>query len=179
MESATAMKLKLNLGCNTRIREGYVNIDKDKYLGVDVVADVAKLEYANNSVSEIYASHILEHFSHLRTVDILKEWHRVLEDGGILKLSVPDFDRMIKLYQKTGLVDWLTYVIWGGQEYDGAFHYCGFNESRLRKALALAGFTDISRVENLPGASNNECSTKVDNLDFKSISINMVVVKGE
>ena len=169
--------MKLNLGCNTRIREGYVNVDKDKYPGVDVVTDVSKLPFPDNYADEVYVSHILEHFPHTKTVDVLKEWHRILKPGGMLKIAVPDFARTIELYYKTGLCDWIVNYLWGDQIYEGANHYCGFDEARLRKMLKLAGFTDIARVENLPGYQEDECSTNVSNLDGKPVSLNMVAIK--
>ncbi len=170
--------MKLNLGCNTRIRDGYINIDKDKYLGVDETMDISDLSrYPDDSVEEIYASHILEHFSHKRTLDILKEWNRVLIPGGMLKISVPDFGRAVEIYLKTGMADWITYFLWGDQLYDGADHRQGFDEGRLRKYLEKAGFADITKVETLPGAQNNECSMNVSNIDYKLVSLNMLAVK--
>jgi len=169
--------IKLNLGCHNSIRPGYVNIDKDKYPGVDLVADVFKLDYADNSIAEIYASNILEHTPHIRTLEILKGWHRILVTDGILKISVPDFDRTIEIYLKDGLKDWIVNFLWGDQGYEGAFHYCGFNEERLTKLLRQAGFTDISRVERLPGNQDNECSNLVSNVDGKFVCLNMVAIR--
>lgn len=169
--------MKLNLGCHNSIRPGYINIDKDKYEGVDVVCDVSKLPFPDNHVNEVYASNVLEHFPHTKTLEVLKEWHRVMAPGSVLKISVPDFDRAIEVYQKKGLCDWIVNLLWGDQIYDGAFHYCAFNEPRLRDLLKKAGFEDISRVERLPGSSNSECSTLVSNIDFKYVCLNMVCVK--
>jgi len=170
--------MKLNLGCNTRIRDGYVNYDKDKYLGVDEVGDVSDLgRYQDNSVEEIYASHILEHFKHIHTSDILKEWRRVLKPGGVLKISVPDFRRAVEIYLQTGMKDWIVYFLWGDQLYDGADHRQGFDEGRLRSYLEKAGFTDISVVETLPGSQPNECSNNISNIDRRLVSLNIVAVK--
>lgn len=172
------MSLKINLGCHTRIREGYVNIDRDSYPGVNIVADVFSLPmYEDGVADELYCSNILEHASHTKTVAILKEWYRILAPGGILKISVPDFDRAIELYQKHGLCDWIVNFLWGDQGYEGANHYCAFNEARLRSMLEQAGFTDISRVEKLPGCQEIECSNNVSTVDGRLVSLNMVAVK--
>lgn len=169
--------MKLNLGCHNRIKPGYINIDKDKYPGVDVTCDVFKLDMADCVADEIYASHILEHASHKRTIEILKDWHRVLKVGGILKVAVPDFKRTIEIYLQRGMEDWVVNFLWGDQIYEGANHYCAFDEGRLTKCLKAAGFNDISRVERFIGASPGECSNNISNLDGKSVSLNMVAVK--
>lgn len=169
--------MKINLGCNNRAKQGYYNVDRDNYPGVDLVCDVSKLPLADGVAREVYVSHILEHFPHTRTKEVLKEWARLLRPGGILKIAVPDFDRTIEIYGKCGLADWVVNYIWGDQGYEGAFHYCGFNEARIAKLLKEAGFTDISRVESLPGSSEVECSNNKSNLDGKSVSLNMVAIK--
>lgn len=172
------MSLRLNLGCHTRIREGYINIDRDSYPGVDIVADVFSLPmYEDGVASEIYSSNILEHASHTKTVAILKEWRRILKDGGILKISVPDFDRAIEIYRTYGLKPWVVNFLYGDQGYEGADHRVCFNEEYLTRALKEAGFTDISRVEQLPGNQPGECSNLVSNMDGRLVCLNMVITK--
>ena len=53
--------MKINLGCGRNIMKGYVNVDKIKLRGVDVVHDLDKFPYPfkENSVDEIYARYIL------------------------------------------------------------------------------------------------------------------------
>jgi len=170
--------MKLNLGCNTRIKEGYLNVDRDFYPGVNYQCDVSDLSsFKDESIEEIYASHILEHFSHTRTADVLKEWRRVLQTGGILKLAVPDFRRAIDIYLKCGMKDWIVYFLYGDQGYEGANHYCAFDEGRLKCILESIGFCDISRVDSLPGSDSSECSNNISNMDNKSVSLNIVAVK--
>ena len=173
----TIPSLKLNLGCNNRFRSGYINIDKDQYPGVDKVCDVSKIDLPDGCAGEIYASHILEHFSHRKTLDVLREWYRLLEPAGILLISVPDFDRTVELYMVGGLNDWVNQFLWGDQGYDGAYHYCGFNEQRLTNFLEQAGFTDIIRVGGLPGSQPGDCSNLVSNWDKKFVSLNVIAKK--
>ncbi len=55
---------KLHLGCGEKFLPGYVHVDARKFPHVDYVTD--KLDnlnmFADNSVEEIYACHVLEHF---------------------------------------------------------------------------------------------------------------------
>jgi predicted SAM-dependent methyltransferase len=55
--------MKLNIGCGKKILEGYVNLDKIKLPGVDVVQDLNKYpwEFQDNTFDEIYADNVMEH----------------------------------------------------------------------------------------------------------------------
>lgn len=87
-------KVKLNLGCWVFKREGWVNIDIDPQFA-DVVADCNNLPYADNSVDEIYAGHILEHCPD--TYKALAEWKRVLKPGGKIGVCIPDMAKAVVL----------------------------------------------------------------------------------
>lgn len=174
----TATVIRLNLGARNRAISGFRGIDCDAHPGVDEVGDVADLScYADGSVAEIYASHVLEHFPHPRTAAVLAEWARVLAPGGILYVAVPDFARAAELYSKFGLADWVVNFLWGDQGYATAFHYAGFDETRLRALLLAAGFSEASRVELFPVFAPNDCSTNVSNFDGEPVSLNMVAVR--
>ena len=73
--------VKLNLGSGNDIRlnsEGWINIDALDGIGVDVVADVTKLEmFPDECVELIESNHCIEHVGSWKTsLDILKEWTR-------------------------------------------------------------------------------------------------------
>jgi SAM-dependent methyltransferase len=81
---------KLNLGCGTDIREGWVNLDIAALPGVDVVHDinVLPLPFEDGVFDEILCNDILEHVD---LVPVLKECHRILAPGGLMKIEVPHF----------------------------------------------------------------------------------------
>ena len=83
--------MKLNLGCGTDIKEGYVNLDIIKRKGVDVVHDLDKLPYPfkESTFDEVYASHVLEHVDDL--MKTMEEIYRILKPGGALVAKVPYF----------------------------------------------------------------------------------------
>jgi len=172
-------EIRLNLGARTRSIPGFLSVDIDEASGADVIADISDLSrYADCSVSEIYASHCLEHFPHVRTLSVLKEWVRVLKPGGILYVAVPDFARSIEIYLNIGRMnEWLVDYLWGGQEYPTAYHMAGFDFDRLSKLLHEAGFSEASRVDNFPVGDEHDCSRNVSTGDLKSVSLNVVAVK--
>jgi predicted SAM-dependent methyltransferase len=170
--------IKLNLGCRTRTKPGWLNVDIDPHPGVDIVGDVADLSrFEDGEVSEIYGSHVLEHFPHPQTLGVLKEWARVLEPGGKLYVAVPDFARCVELYHACGLNDWINRFLMGDQEYRTAYHYSLFDEGKLSRLLAEAGFADSYRVEELDGAQPHECSNLVSTHDGGRVSLNMVATR--
>lgn len=169
--------LKLNLGSRDRSLPGFKNMDIDHHEGVDFVGDVSDLKrFPDGSVDEIYASHILEHFPSTKTLDVLKEWCRVLVPSGILYVGVPDFERTVEIYHKIGFKQWTQNYLWGDQGYKTAFHYAGFDFEWLKSLLLKAGFSEASRVDFFP-FKTKDCSTNVSNIDNKPVSLNVVSVK--
>lgn len=74
--------MKLNLGCGRDIRRDWVNIDALPRLGVDVALDLderKRLPFPADEVSEIHASHVIEHLHH--PLWLMGELWRVAEPG--------------------------------------------------------------------------------------------------
>lgn len=100
-------EIKLNLGCDTYAKkEGWINVDIDPKVinpndPSDLKADVRKLPFEDNSVKEILASKILEHFPNHR--EGLEEWYRVLKPGGRITIIVPNA-RGMRLKFKQGAI---------------------------------------------------------------------------
>lgn len=82
---------KLNLGCGTDIRPGYLNIDFEKIQGIDSVYDLNKLPYPfkDNQFNEIIMRNILEHLEN--PFEIIKEIHRISEKGARIHIRTPHF----------------------------------------------------------------------------------------
>ena len=98
--------MKLHLGCGERYLEGYTHIDLADFEHIDYKMPVDNLSiFENNSIDEIYASHVIEYFDRDEVKLLLKEWNRVLIDGGILRIAVPNFENLIKVYEMTGNID--------------------------------------------------------------------------
>lgn len=145
--------------------------------GADIQGDCSDLsQFESGSIEAVYASNILEHWPIAKTVEVLKEWNRVLIPGGILYVSVPDFDATVKLYQKTGLTEWIKYHLWGDQKHPLNYHYVCFTFASLAKDLADAGFSDAKRVKFFD-IGEKDGSTNLDTVTFQPISLNVVATK--
>jgi SAM-dependent methyltransferase len=57
-----------------------------------------RLPFDDGSVDAIYSSHFLEHVRREDALGFLRECHRVLRTGGVLRLVVPDLRRLARLY---------------------------------------------------------------------------------
>lgn len=59
------------------------------------------LPFADGAFAAVYHSHVLEHLPRERALPFLKECHRVLQPGGILRVAVPDLETIVELYLAT------------------------------------------------------------------------------
>src|SRR5690348_2489937 len=94
---------KLHIGSGLRKIPGYVNIDIRKEVNPDLCCEIYEIPkyYANGTVEVIYACHVLEHFKPIEVDSVLKSWYKLLRPGGILRLSVPDFEAICDYYKET------------------------------------------------------------------------------
>lgn len=169
--------IRLLIGGRTTRIDGFLNVDLFEGEGVDIRTDASDLSmFGDGAVSEIYASHILEHFHHPKTLNVLKEWGRVLKKGSKAYISVPDFDAMVKLYVSYGMTDFIRNMLWGDQIYDLAFHYTGFTFPTLANLCVKAGFSDVKRIPEMPYGVN-DCSHNIDTITRKPISVNVEATK--
>ena len=103
--SKSSKQIKLHLGCGAKYISGFVHIDQNPYDHLDYISNIAKLSmFPSKSVNLIYASHVLEYFHRDEVENVLVEWYRVLKLNGVIRLAVPDFDSIIKVYLKTILI---------------------------------------------------------------------------
>jgi len=142
--------VKLHLGCGTKHIPGYINIDCQQYDSVDVVMDIMDIDnmYIENSVDAIYICHVLEHFEIKTAKILLKKMFKILKKDGILRLSVPDFEAISNLYQKTHNLKELLGLLYSNHDipYDG--HYTIWDFDQLSNQLINEiGFAEINRYD--------------------------------
>jgi predicted SAM-dependent methyltransferase len=83
---------KLHYGCGNFIKDGFLNIDI--HHKADILLDARKVSnIKSNSITYIYSEHFLEHLEHDEIIQHLKENYRILEDGGTLRICLPNFEK--------------------------------------------------------------------------------------
>ena len=174
----------LHLGCGPVDYPGFINIDKYPFQHVHYLRNVKRLpHFKNESADLIYISHCLEHFSYLEVPGILNEYYRVLKPGGILRISVPDFDKILTIYEKEQTIESIEQRVLGGHDYKFNFHYAIFNQSYLEKLLTSAGFGTVKNWEfgtgpfkDLPDWSGKKVLVNPGNREYE-ISLNIEAIK--
>jgi len=113
----TQDEVKINIGCGVSGLEGWHNFDNsltiilsripllNRFLNVPRWPrnvrryDVRKgLPFKTASVRYIYSSHTFEHFTNPESLGIAKECFRVLEEGGVIRIAVPDLALIVREY---------------------------------------------------------------------------------
>jgi len=128
---------KLNLGSGDCPMEGYQNIDRKN--GCEVYPLLVEPE----TLDEIRASHVLEHFSHTKVQKVLFDWVEKLKPGGVLKIAVPDFEKIARAYLAGQQIPVQGYVM-GGHVDDDDKHGVVFDREALIDELSSVGLIGIS-----------------------------------
>lgn len=128
--------VRLNVGGGNTHLTGFLNVDRKDG------QEAYPLSHADNSVEEIYASHVLEHFSHVDVGTVLEHWFQKLRPGGKIRLAVPDFEDVAKRYLDGEPINVQGYVM-GGQTDINDFHRCLFDRETLTELMVRIGFERI------------------------------------
>lgn len=89
----------INLACGQTLNSRWINLDQ--YASSEKVQTYdlrTPLPFPNNFADAIYCSHFLEHLDDKMADKFLSECLRCLKPGGVLRVVVPDFERMAKDY---------------------------------------------------------------------------------
>ena len=134
--------------------EGYVLNDVEPHKNIDLVCDIKDLDkhIVKGYCSEIRASHVLEHFGHKETQEVIKMIRTLLEKGGEFTIFVPNFKWLAEL-AITGNDEMAIYYAFGGQLDEWDYHKTGYTPKILKKYLEENSFKVISIDNN----SSIEC----------------------
>lgn len=139
-------EIKLNIACGDDYLDGWVNVDlySEK---ADIKFDVEKppYPYEDNSIDEIKAFHIIEHFDFHSGNKVLAEWFRILKPGGRLWIETPDFLESCKEFVKTGDAN-LYGHFFATPWVPGQTHKFLFTENQLIGAFGWIGFVNAKRI---------------------------------
>jgi predicted SAM-dependent methyltransferase len=142
--------MKLHIGCGKRnFGPKWTHIDQAHFPHIDFY-DLTSLNIDDSSIDLIYSSHTIEYFDRDEIIPILKEWSRVLKPSGILRLAVPDFEAMTKLYCNNSItLEQILGPLYGKMESNGKiiYHKTVYDFCSLKSLLISVGFHDIYKYD--------------------------------
>ena len=155
-------EIKLNVGCGTDYRTGFINIDGSFALPkVDKTIDISKESlrhfFAADSIDYILANDIVEHHYHWEAISLLKDFYLILKVGAIAEIRVPDAQWIIKSWRMS--IEEKLVLLFGGQDNPQGFnldmtesrkrfpqffcHKFGWTANMMKRELTGIGFSDV------------------------------------
>lgn len=149
--------LKLNLGSGGWTIDGFTNIDD--HLGTSVYPLPEWVQ--DNSVDEIYASHIYEHLPHCEAINVMAHWVQKLRPGGRIRVAVPNFLDLAKRYIAGEPGFNPQGYIMGGQVDAGDYHKSIWDKELLTEVMVVAGLEKIQtwKSEYTDGTGRGDCAS--------------------
>jgi len=169
---------KLQIGGEVRV-PGWENLNIVPGDAVDHVRDASDLSnFEDNTFSEIYASHVLNHFGLAVVKDVLREWLRVLVPGGKLYVAVPNVDVLLQSILDTEDLDYndrlqAMRLIYGGQSNPSDYNKIALNQTFLAYYLTNVGYVKLVHLNHF-GLLDDSSNSK---LAGKPVSLNLTAEK--
>ena len=170
--------MKLHIGGKLK-KDGWRILNIQSKDGADFIGDITDLsQFEDNSIEEIYASHVVEHVDQNKIKMTLKGIHRVLKDNGKFYISVPDMDILCRIFMaKEAPIKVKFHVMrmmFGGQTDKYDFHYFGWNYDFLKDYIQGAGFKKMERVKSFGLFEDTSDFAPYNNVP---ISLNVIAYK--
>lgn len=148
----------LNLGSGPRgvFDEHWLNIDGFNDTNVDYLCNFSRrLPFNDNSFDGIFCEHVLEHFTYEDGRMLLSQCLRILKKGGVLRVIVPDGEKILSSYfhhpdiiveykQSPNGFPMEAVNQWFYQRYE---HQCIYDSAWLIDSLQKTGFATVVRTE--------------------------------
>lgn len=170
--------VRLDLGGGKNPVEGYLNVDICDFDGVDIVADLRRLDevFPAKSVDAIMCRDVIPCFKATEIKGVMRRWARVLKPRSRFVLQVLDARQLFEAYAEDRVVapwtvdkiplpgkkkendngdkptidwdKWKTYLYGPGRDEWTSFHNC-YDEPYLRHIVESVGF-EIQQVDYPP-----------------------------
>jgi len=155
--------LSVNIGSGGKGLSDWVNIELIAMRDTTLCLDIRhRLPLADGSVARIFAEHIVEHIDFRNDVPLVfRDWHRVLHQGGIARIIVPDAKRYLQAYVSNDPKLWQT-LGWNlGKMPDDIYtpmhivnhlfhqsgeHLFAYDFETMEWALRSAGFSTVEKM---------------------------------
>lgn len=142
--------IKLNLGCGSDYKKGYINVDIRNNIGADLVHDInTPFTLKGNIVSEVVAQDIFEHLTIEQQTSLLAELFRLMTYRGKLFVRIPNNEAIWKKFSNDP--DVRNLFLFGDASESGVWgaHKSGHTLNSFIELARLSGFEIVkcSKVE--------------------------------
>ena len=94
-------KVAINLGSGHWKLDGWINVDIDRQSRPDVCADLsATLPFRDRCADLMHTEDFIDQLDIHGAARLLRECHRILRPGGVLRVLTPDLERLARLYRE-------------------------------------------------------------------------------
>ena len=114
---------------------------------VNIVGPANRIRVSSNSAGLLYSQEMLEHVPRKEYFQVLKEWARIVKQGGYLWIEVPDFLACCEQVLKTDTLEMdrgIQQLFYGGQDNEWDFHFNGFTPRIFEDDFDKLGFDVVS-----------------------------------
>ncbi|MBS1519466.1 MAG: methyltransferase domain-containing protein [Bacteroidetes bacterium] len=185
-----AENISLNIGCGPFGFDGWVNVDLMNLRNVSFTFDSRKrLPFKNGTVDRVRVEHFFEHLDKKSEVPFfLHECRRVMKEGAVLRIAVPDIEKFILAYAKN------DESLWNGLGYDihalpkgfdtkvailnhvfrqDGEHKYAYDYEALKYVLLKHGFKNITR-QNFRESLDDQLKDDLENHSNHSLYVDCV-----
>ncbi|MDO8648415.1 MAG: methyltransferase domain-containing protein [Candidatus Peregrinibacteria bacterium] len=150
-KSFRGAKLDICGGRNPLNPQEYLNVDFVALPKVDLVFDLReKFPIPDGVIEEVFSAATLEHFRKPHVHHILREFHRILKPGGLLRVSTPDIEAIAKGLLAGDDLDVINQHFFGkfksNETEDLDLHKWMYPAGKMIEVLQEMGFTDVRRI---------------------------------
>ena len=131
------------MGCGKRnFGDDWIHIDQENFDHIDYNNI---FDFPISNIDLIYASHLISYFDRETVIHLLSYWREKLNKKGILRLAVPDFKAMCKLYSQGLDLNYFLGPLYGRMNSGGSliFHRTCYDQKSLSNLLSEVGYVNI------------------------------------
>ncbi len=191
---AASPSWKLQIGGGWRVLDGWLNADIELAPGVFYMDATRPFPLGDNTFRYVFSEHMIEHVDCAAAASMLRECHRVLRPGGVIRVVTPDLASLVGLLAGPRTSIGQAYYDYFLQEHLPAGHPATeaaianafmrswghrfiYDEPTLRLSLEAAGFGEV--VRRRLGESDHAALAGIEHeeryppglLDFESLAL--------
>lgn len=191
-----AIEPKLQIGGGWHRLADWLNTD------ISLIPDVMRLDarrpfpFRDGTFHAVYTEHMIEHLRYEECAYMLRECHRVMRTGAVIRVTTPNLEAILGLRRADLPSEPTAYLAWFGSTFvpeddvtpaiaiNAMFRMWGhqfiYDEQELTRQLRAAGFTSVKR--HALGESDNAAMCGLENtsryptglLNYESIALEAI-----